>query len=203
MPEPSRLEATGLRFAYQQHVVVDDLDLSVARGEVVGLWGPSGCGKTTVGCLLAGHLPPQAGTITIDGDNLPSRGVHPVQLVLQHPEHAVNPRWRLRQILAEAGEPPGHLLDELAISRSWLDRYPNELSGGELQRIAVARALTASPTFLVADEISAMLDAVTQANLWQVILARVASGELGVLAISHDDALLERVADRTIDFAPA
>ncbi|MFV0524109.1 MAG: ABC transporter ATP-binding protein [Acidimicrobiales bacterium] len=202
MPETGRLEAAGIRFAYGHRVVVDDLHLTVGEGEIVGLRGPSGCGKTTVGRILAGHVSPDSGTITIDGRHPTDRGVYPVQLVLQHPEHAVNPRWRLRQILAEAGDPPDGLLGELAIADNWLDRYPNELSGGELQRIAVARALTASPRFLVADEISAMLDAATQANLWQVILNQAATTGLGVLAISHDDALLHTVAHRTIDLPP-
>ena len=84
----------------------------------------------------------------------------------------------------------------------WLDRYPNELSGGEIQRIAVARALLARPRFVVADEISAMLDPITQAQLWHVLLRRVQSGEIGILAISHDDALLAAVADRRLDASP-
>ncbi len=198
------LDGAGLTFRYRRTSpwVVREVDIRVLRGEVVGLRGPSGCGKTTLGRLLAGFLLPEMGTVTVGGLALPAGGVSPVQLVLQHPELAVNPRWRLGRILAEGGDADQALLDELSIGTGWLDRYPNELSGGELQRIAVARALLARPSFVIADEISAMLDPITQAQLWQVLLRRARAGEIGVLAISHDDALLEVVADRSLEAFP-
>ena len=198
------LDGAGLTFRYRRTSpwVVREVDIRVLRGEVVGLRGPSGCGKTTLGRLLAGFLLPEMGTVTVGGRALPAGGVSPVQLVLQHPELAVNPRWRLGRILAEGGDADQALLDELSIGTGWLDRYPNELSGGELQRIAVARALLARPSFVIADEISAMLDPITQAQLWQVLLRRARAGEIGVLAISHDDALLEVVADRGLEAFP-
>lgn len=207
------LIARGLRFGYTRRGpdVVADVDLEVARGEVVGLRGPSGRGKTTLAKLLAGYLVPEAGTITVDGAPLPPSGVSPVQLVFQHPELAVDPRWRLAEILAEADAPdlpggggrPGtaadDLLAQLSIDAGWSRRFPHELSGGELQRVAVARALLTGAPFVVADEVSAMLDPLTQAQLWHVLRERVEAGDLGVLAVSHDDALLEVVADRVVD----
>lgn len=196
---PELLVGRDLWFGYGEEPVVRGVDVTVARGEVVGLRGPSGCGKTTVGRLLGGLLVPDAGSVSVDGAPLPRRGVSPVQVILQHPEAAVDPRWRLREILAEAGTPDDALLTELSIAPGWMDRFPNELSGGELQRIAVARALLTGAPYLVADEISAMLDPITQAQLWHVLLRRVRAGELGVLAVSHDDALLAVVADRIID----
>jgi peptide/nickel transport system ATP-binding protein len=180
-------------------MIVNDAELVVRCGEVVGLMGPSGCGKTTLGRLVAGLLEPTNGTVEIDGAPVPTSGVAPVQIILQHPELAVDPRWTLRRILAEAGDPDADLLDEFSISDSWLERFPNELSGGELQRVAVARALLADVPFLVADEISAMLDPITQAQLWQALRSRVAAGRIGILAISHDAALLAQVADRVLD----
>ena len=197
----SELVGEGLCFRYRRRDswVLREVGIRVGQGEVVGLGGPSGCGKTTLGRLLAGLLIPERGRVEIDSEPLPAGGVCPVQLVLQHPELAVNPRWRLGRILSEGGEPDPALLDELSIANGWLDRYPNELSGGELQRIAVARALLARPHFVVADEISAMLDPITQAQLWHVLLRRVQSGEIGILAISHDDALLAAVAHRRLD----
>jgi peptide/nickel transport system ATP-binding protein len=201
-PGPSAaLRGEGLWFRYRRRTpwVLAGVDLSVAPGEVVGLRGPSGQGKTTLARLLAGYLQPDRGAIHLDGAPLRDEGVSPVQLVLQHPELAVNPRWRLRQILAEAGDPDPALLDDLSITTAWLERYPNELSGGELQRIALARALTAAPRFVIADEISAMLDPITQAQLWHVLRDRVRTARLGVLAISHDDALLGAVADRVVE----
>lgn len=202
MDEPDGLVGHGLSYAYGAGPwIVRGADLAVRRGRVVGLCGPSGCGKTTLGRLLAGLLTPDAGAVAVDGRPLSTRGRSPVQMVLQHPEQAVDPRWTLRRILAEAGGDDPDLRAELSIADGWLDRYPNELSGGELQRIAVARALRSGAHYLVADEISAMLDPITQAQLWDVLLSRVHDGELGILAISHDAALLDVVADEVHDAA--
>jgi peptide/nickel transport system ATP-binding protein len=198
------LSARGLRFRFDRRGpdVVAGLDLDLARGEVVGLRGASGRGKTTLGRLLSGYLRADAGTVTVDGAPLPRSGRCPVQLVFQHPELAVDPRWRLHEILAEAGEATPELLEQLSIHEGWLTRFPHELSGGELQRIAVARALVTGAPYLVADEISAMLDPLTQAQLWHALRARADAGTVGVLAVSHDAALLDAVADRVIDLDP-
>lgn len=195
------LEARDVWYRYSEHDpwAVAGADLALARGEVLGLRGPSGCGKTTLARLLAGYLTPMRGAVHVAGGPAPARGVHPVQLVFQHPELAVDPRWRLVEVLAEAGPPDPGLLDELSVSRAWLDRYPHELSGGELQRVAVARALLTGAAYVVADEVSAMLDPITQAQLWHVLLRRVRAGRIGLLAVAHDDALLAAVADRVVD----
>jgi len=113
----------------------------------------------------------------------------------------MNPRWRLHQILAE-GEPPSPaLLAALSIERGWLDRWPHELSGGELQRVAVARALGSGTRYLIADEMTAMLDANTQALIWQAVLETAQQRNLGLLVISHDAPLLDRLCTRVINLA--
>jgi len=198
------LEARDLWFRYRRGArwVLAGLDLRVAPGEVVGLRGPSGQGKTTVARLLAGYLQPARGHVLIDGAPPPaatSRRPQPVQLVSQHPELAVDPRWRLAEILVEVGDPDPSLLASLSIAPGWRDRFPNELSGGELQRITVARALLRAAPYVVADEVSAMLDPITQAQIWHVLLDRVRRHRLGLLAICHDDSLLHAVADRVVD----
>ncbi|WP_114423052.1 ABC transporter ATP-binding protein [Nocardioides houyundeii] len=181
--------------------VLEDVTISVAPGEVVGLWGASGRGKTTLAMVLAGFRAPNRGRVVLDGVPLrPTRGPRPVQLLLQHPERAMNPRWRVRDILAEAcpGAPDAASETDGLVDRAWLDRRPHEISGGELQRVNLARALAADPAYLLADEVSSSLDAITQALLWRRLADRVHTHGVGVLAISHDQNLLARVADRVV-----
>lgn len=179
--------------------ILRNFNIAIAPGEIVGLMGASGFGKTTLGKLLAGYLPPVEGEVTVNNRPLPLRGYAPVQLIFQNPELAVNPRWRIGKILQEGRIPTPDLLDALGIYKSWLRRYPHELSGGELQRIAVARVLNAATHYLIADEMTAMLDANTQALIWQAVLNYARTHEVGLLVISHEFALLKRLCDRIID----
>ncbi|NEQ28936.1 MAG: ATP-binding cassette domain-containing protein [Microcoleus sp. SIO2G3] len=189
-----------LAFRYgRQAWVLQNIDVAIAPGEIVGLSAPSGFGKTTLGKLLAGYLTPTRGSVLVDDQPLPDRGYCPVQLIFQNPELSVNPRWRIRKILAEKQMPDRALLDALGIHLGWLDRYPHELSGGELQRIAVARVLNPATRYLIADEMTAMLDANTQALIWRIVLDYARSQHLGLLVISHEAALIKRVCDRSID----
>ncbi|RCK76737.1 MAG: peptide/opine/nickel uptake ABC transporter (PepT) family, ATP-binding protein [Anaerolineae bacterium] len=142
----------------------------------------------------------QSGRVTLDGKPLPHNGFCPVQMIFQHPELAINPRWTIGKALSEAYQPPPGLLDALSLDPHWFDRFPHELSNGELQRVAVARALTPQTRYLIADEMTTMLDANTQAQIWQVILEVAVQRQLGVLVISHDLPLIERVCTRWIDF---
>lgn len=190
--------ALSFRYHTQRAWILHQVSLQVAPGEIVGISGPSGQGKTTLAKVLAGYLQPQAGKVTIDGQVAPRRGYAPVQLIFQHPELAMNPRWRLRQILEESAPPSAGLLAALSIEPGWLGRWPHELSGGELQRVAVARALASPTRYLIADEMTAMLDANTQAQIWQVLLAQVRQRNLGLLVISHDAPLLQRLCSRQV-----
>jgi len=189
-----------LAFRYPRHDwILRDFEIAIAPGEVVGLFGPSGFGKTTLSKLLAGYLTPTQGRVIVDNSPLPDRGCCPVQLIFQNPELTVNPRWRIGKILAEKQMPDRFLLDALGIHPGWLDRYPHELSGGELQRIAVARVLNPATRYLIADEMTAMLDANTQALIWRMVLDYARSQNLGLLVVSHEAALIKRVCDRAID----
>ena len=185
------LEARGITYAHPgaREPLYRDFDLAVGPGERVALSAPSGFGKTTLCRLLAGYERPQSGKILVDGVPLPRRGTCPVQLILQHPEAAVDPRMRMERTLAEAGEVPQGLLDDLGIQEKWLTRFPHELSGGELQRFCIARALMANPRYLVADEISTMLDAVTQAQIWRFLVTETKKRDVGLVFVSHSPAL--------------
>ena len=193
----------GFRHAGASRPVFEGLSLTVSPGERLALRAPSGFGKTTLCRLLAGYERPRAGQVLIDGLPLPERGVCPVQLINQHPERVLDPRLRMASSLAEAGEPEGRVLDALGIQKKWLTRHPHELSGGEMQRFCIARALTANPAYLIADEITTMLDAVTQARIWGFLLAEAERRNLGLVFVSHSPALTRRLATRSLDLTDA
>jgi peptide/nickel transport system ATP-binding protein/Fe3+-transporting ATPase len=191
-------EQLYFRYGIKHRWILHDVSLAIAPGEVVGLTAPSGFGKTTLAKVLAGYLSSNRGSVTIAGRSLPQQGYYPVQLVFQNPDLAVNPRWRIGKILNEGQFPTTDMLQALGIYEGWFDRYPHELSGGELQRIAVARALNPATRYLIADEMTAMLDANTQALIWQAVLDYANHQNLGLLVISHEAALIKRLCNRTI-----
>lgn len=188
------LKAHQLSFQFSPNApLLAAVSLTLKAGQWVGLSGDSGAGKSTLGKLLAGYLTPQAGNITLDDEVLPTRGVQPVQWLPQSPELAVNPRWRVGKILREAWQPSEVQCHAFGVQPRWLSRYPQALSGGELQRVCVLRALAPEVRFLIADEISTMLDPITQLELWQALKQEAEQRQLGVLVVSHDSALLERL----------
>ena len=197
------LEAKNVSFRYDGHQpwVLENCSLRVERGEHLALFAPSGYGKTTLAMLMAGYLEPSQGEILLDGNPLPKKGVCPVQLICQHPEKAINPRWRLKRVLEESGEMREDVLDAFGIERAWLERFPRELSGGELQRFSVARALMSGADFLICDEISTMLDVITQAQIWNVILEEAEKRNMGMVAVTHNKHLARRIAARIYDLS--
>lgn len=201
------LSAKDIRVRYARHLpwVLDRVSVELCRGQVLGLAGPSGIGKSTLARVVSGVQTPDAGAVTIDGEPVKVRrgAPLPVQLVVQQAIHAMNPRWRVRDVLSEAGAPV-RSVDDLTgatarlVESTWLDRFPHELSGGQLQRVNLARTLRAEPRFIVADEITASLDAITQARLWDLLLAEVRERGLGLLVVSHDEDLLDVVCDDVV-----
>ena len=196
-----RLEAKNVSFRYEQRQpwVLENCSISVEQGQHLALFAPSGYGKSTLAMLLSGYLQPTQGEILLDGKPLPKKGICPVQLIYQHPEKAINPRWRLRRVLEESGQLRREVLDAFGIEQAWLDRFPRELSGGELQRFCVARALMSGADFLICDEISTMLDVITQAQIWDVVLREARSRNMGIIAVTHNRNLANRIADQTYD----
>ena len=197
-PAAQCLEARKISFRYgkRQPWIIRNLDFCVRKGTCVGLSAPSGMGKSTLAMLLAGYLAPEEGEILLNGMPLPKKGICPVQLIYQHPEQAVNPRWRLRKVLEESGQIQEELLVSLGIEKEWLERYPRELSGGELQRFCVARALMSNAAFLICDEISTMLDVITQAQIWRVVCSEAEKRNMGIVVITHNHQLARRLCSR-------
>lgn len=196
------LETHNLTFYYRnrkKNPIIDRFELTISPGERVGLRGSSGRGKTTLCRLLAGYERPKKGEILLDGRPVGEyRGACPVQMVWQHPETVVDPLLRLRETLAEAGDIEEQMMEKLHIEKEWLERYPAELSGGELQRFCLARALRPETKILLCDEITSMLDLVTQAQIWEFLLEEAERRKMGMLVVSHSEALLEKVCTRII-----
>ena len=197
------LEAKNIYFRYdRKHPwILENRNLKIEKGERLAIFAPSGYGKSTLAKLLAGYLTPNQGEILLDGKPLPEKGVCPVQLIYQHPEKAINPRWRLRRVLEESGELNEKVLDAFGIEPAWLDRYPRELSGGELQRFCVARAVMSGADYLICDEISTMLDVITQAQIWNVILEEVEKQNMGLIVVTHNRHLAEKIATSIVDLS--
>lgn len=196
------LEGRNLTFAYEEKegYIFKNVSLTVKSGERVAVMGPSGFGKTTLCKVLAGYLRPVSGQVLFEGKPIPEKGYNPVQMIWQHPEKAVNPRLRLRDTLSDGVDVEERVIRELGIEEDWMNRYPQELSGGELQRFCIARALGKNTRFLIADEISTMLDLITQSQIWEFLLRECERRNLGLLVVSHSEPLLQRVADRRIEF---
>ena len=112
----------------------------------------------------------------------------------------MNPRLKMEKILSDGGQVEDRIIEGLGIEEDWLNRYPQELSGGELQRFCIARALGKETRFLIADEISTMLDLITQSQIWNFLLEEVKRREIGLIVVSHSEALLKQVAERKLPF---
>ncbi|MCP8940375.1 ATP-binding cassette domain-containing protein [Alsobacter sp. SYSU M60028] len=196
---------------------VRDLDFDIAQGETVGLLGESGCGKTTTGRLLLKLVEPTSGTARIGTRELAGlKGAalrdfrRDVQFVFQNPFDALNPRIQIGRSLAEplinAGVPKAEHADRirLVLERvrikgvELLERFPHEMSGGQLQRIVLARALVLEPRFIVADEPVSMLDVSVRAGILNLMRDLQDSLGLTAIYISHDLALVRYVARRTM-----
>jgi peptide/nickel transport system ATP-binding protein len=190
---------------------VNQVSLTVARGEVLGLVGESGCGKSTVGRMVAGLLPPSGGTMTLAGRDIsrPSVAQHrQVQMVFQNPYASLNPRLRVEQLIGEAAIYHGivdkrdapdfvrSLLQRVGLDASYAARYPKQFSGGQRQRIAIARALALNPEFIVCDEAVSALDVSVQAQILNLFMDLRAAQGLTYLFISHNLAVVEYIADR-------
>lgn len=195
-----QLKASKINFKYNEdRYVLKDIDFYVNSGEVVGLVAPSGFGKTTLAKILAGYITPESGEVVFEGCRREKNGYNPVQLIFQHPEKSVNPKWKMKKIINESFTPSKELIEAMGIKEGWMNRWPSELSGGELQRFCVIRALSPKTKFLIADEMTTMLDAITQAQIWNVVLDYARKNDIGVVVISHEKALVHKICDRVVN----
>ncbi|WP_294157015.1 ATP-binding cassette domain-containing protein [uncultured Clostridium sp.] len=196
-----QVEVKNISFRYNSSLpwILKDVSLKVKSGERVGLVGPSGYGKSTLAKIIAGYINPDSGSVLCDGNEIGNGGFCPIQLIYQHPEKAVNPRLKMDRILYEGWKVDDKLLKELGIEKSWFKRWPGELSGGELQRFCIARALGPKTKFLVCDEISTMLDVITQAQIWNSLIRICEKNNIGMIAVTHNMSLAKRVCHRIVN----
>ncbi len=196
------LEARNISFRYgeKSREILKDFSLKAESTERVGLVAPSGFGKTTLCKILSGYEKPDSGQVLLDGKPLDFYGSYcPVQLIWQHPEQAINPRLRMRSVLKEGDNVSPDLIKRLGIEADWMNRFPAELSGGEMQRFCIARALGQRTQFLLADEISTMLDLITQSQIWHFLMDETEKRKIGMIVVSHSPELLEKVCTRIVD----
>lgn len=187
------LTAHHLKIMQNDTPLWQDLNLSISPTDRLGIFAPSGYGKTTLARVLAGWQLPTQGNVLLDDNPLPAKGYCPVQLIPQHPEQTFNPARSVGASLFDVWQPDEFWFDRFSLSTKLLKRYPNEVSGGELARIALLRALAPQTRYLIADEITAQLDPFLQAQIWQILLEEAEQRPLGMVIISHNLALLNHV----------
>ena len=195
------LKASNISFSYnKKREILKDISLSLKSNQIIGLIGDSGSGKSTLCKIMAGYITNYSGEVTLDGKKIPDKDFYPVQLIFQHPEKTMNPKWKMEKVLNESWNPPQDLKDTFGLKDNWLTRWPSELSGGELQRFSILRALNPKTKFIIADEISTMLDALTQVQIWEALISYSKANNIGILAVSHDLELLEVLCDDILKF---
>ncbi len=195
--------------------VLDNFFLEVPRGETLGIVGESGCGKTSLAQTIARFIPASGGEIIFDGKNVLEfnkasmrRYREEMQLVFQNPMSSLNPRMKVRTIV---GEPLvthsnldrttrmariSKLLEETGLHSDYMERYPNELSGGQAQRVVLARALALNPKLLLLDEPTSALDVSVQAQILNLLKKLQGDHSLTYMIISHSLTVVEHVSDR-------
>ena len=202
-------------FSHSRDVVhaVEDVTLTVNKGETLGIVGESGCGKSTTARLMVRLIEPTSGTIRFDGEDITHRSARrmrtlrqQMQIIFQDPYSSLNPRKSVRQIV---GEPFAihrtekdvkgrvrELLSRVGLSPEHINRYPHEFSGGQRQRIGIARALALQPKLIVCDEPVSALDVSVQAQILNLLKDLQREFDLTYVFISHDLSVIRQVSDR-------
>lgn len=203
--------------AYGKTKVLHDISISVPRGKTVAVVGESGSGKSTTARVITGLLPPSAGTVTFNGEELPpalaNRSVEQlrkIQMIYQMADTAMNPRQTVAEIIgrpldfyhglrgAAQDQRVSELLQMIELDDSFLDRLPSELSGGQKQRVCIARALAAEPELVICDEVTSALDQIVQEGILKLLLRLQETLGITYLFITHDIATVKAISDEIV-----
>lgn len=195
---------------------VEDVSFHLMRGECLGLVGESGCGKSTTARLIAGLLEPDRGSVRLEGEEIlglkgkKKQAVYTkLQMVFQTPQDSFDPRCTLGDGIMESMRNRGmkkdrarermyQLLEQVELDRSLGERYPHEVSGGECQRAAIARALAVDPGLVICDEATSALDVTVQAQIVELLKRLQKERKLSLLFICHDLALVQHMCQRVL-----
>ena len=210
------LVAKDLAFAYRDGVpVLHGINLTIDERDAVGIVGESGCGKTTLATILSGLRVPTSGSVTLRGKpwtdiKRQSPLGRSVQMIFQNPYTALNPRMTAERAVAEvyricqrldrthSTEAARNMLRQVGIDGHALSKKPQQLSGGQCQRVGIARALATDPAVLIADEPTSSLDVSVQAQILNLILDLTAERNLALILISHDLRVVSYLTSRTV-----
>ena len=215
-----RKERQEKLFGRERQQVVKDVSLTLRRGECLGLVGESGSGKSTLGRVLCGLLKPDSGSVLVNGTDLYGRTArkktngHRISIVFQDYTTSVNPRFRVRDIIGEAlralrkdGEKDSdperrtaELLEQVGLPENFGRRYPHELSGGQLQRVCIARTVATKPEIIVLDEAVSSLDASTQTQVMDLLIRLRQTYGFSYFFITHDLTTVTYMCDRVVFF---
>ena len=197
--------------------VLEDIDLKIRRGRTVALVGESGSGKSTLARVITGLLPPSKGSVVYDGNELtpdlksrPKEQLRVMQMIYQMPDTALNPKQKVHKVIGrplqfyfgmnekEKEKRVYELLDKIELSEKYYDRYPTELSGGEKQRICIARALAAEPDLIICDEVTSALDQLVAEGILKLLQDLQNELKVSYLFITHDLATVKAISDEIV-----
>lgn len=206
------LEVKHLKKSFGEKIILNDINFSIDAGECLGVVGRSGCGKSTMARIIARLLPSDGGQIFLNGVDITNtknlKSVYKnLQMIFQLPEESFDPRrtlgWSIGEPLRNynfenVDDRIKNLLAEVGLTADFAERYPHEVSGGQCQRAAIARAISVSPKLLICDEATSALDVTTQTQIVKLLRRLCSEKNLSILFITHDLEILNEIADNVL-----
>ena len=206
------LEVKHIEKSFNDKQILKDVSFSLNFGECLGIVGRSGCGKSTLVKIISKFIDPDSGEIIFDGENITNSSVlrkiyKKMQMIFQNPEESFNPRqtlgWSIGEPLRnhkinDIDKKIKNLLFEVGLTEEYKNRYPHEVSGGQCQRAAIARAISLSPKLLICDEATSALDIKNQQQITLLLQKLCKEKKIAMIFITHDLSIVKKIADRVI-----